>query len=56
MKDHPEIPPIQIEEKDIAKYAQEVAEFNNIEKTSILEMFKQDQTDPDYTIEFKLIV
>ena len=57
MKDDPEVPPVQFDDKDISKYAQEVAEFNNVEQSSILEMAKQDNlADPDYIISFKLIV
>lgn len=57
MQEDPEVPPMQFENKDIAKYAQEVAEFNNVEQSSILEMAKQDNlADPDYSISFKLIV
>ena len=57
MKEDPEIPPFQFEDKEISKYAQEVAEFNNVEQSSILEMAKQDNlADPDYSISFKLIV
>ncbi len=51
MKEDPERPPVPFDEKDIAKYAQEVAEFNNVEKSSIEHM-----GEGDYTIDFKLIV
>lgn len=48
-----EKPAFHFDEKDIAKYAQEVAEFNNIEKSSIEQMGPQDEP---YIIDFKLIV
>ena len=46
-----ESPEFHFNEKDIAKYAQEVAEFNNIEKSSIEAM-----GEGEYNISFKLIV
>lgn len=47
----PEKPAFSFEEKDIAKYAQEVSEFNNVEKSAIEAM-----GEGEYTIDFKLIV
>lgn len=47
----PEKPEFSFDDKEISKYAQEVAEFNNIESTSISKM-----GEGEYKIDFKLIV
>lgn len=52
MKENEEVAPFHFEDKDIAKYAQEVATFNNTEQSSILSMGEQEEP---YNIEFKLI-
>lgn len=50
-KENDDVPVIEFDNRDIAKYAQEVSEANNIETSSIAQM-----GDGEYTIDIKMVI